>query len=305
MASRRVTPNHYHTLGVTPWAEDAVIRAAYVALMRTYHPDRNNDPQAQARVREITSAFAVLGDRQKRAAYDALGALQDTAIGEGPGFAEPRPPNPPMRNMGLAAIALAAVMSLTLAVWPKPQPATGPRFVRTAVGNPQRPHIAPIAEFPAARKAAVEQASASPAASPPTYVRPVPARALPQAHASEAATVLQKTYTPAVRRRKVADAVLAKPAASAPRLVARTPTIASVSPATPNDRRVQVERIASGFLRQSLAHANPHKQQLLLGAGSRSVASRAACHSDDCVTNAYLRQIRETTAIVEGRNPNP
>jgi uncharacterized protein len=68
---------------------------------------------------------------------------------------------------------------------------------------------------------------------------------------------------------------------------------------------VLVERIATGFLRQSLAHADPYKQQLLLGAGSRSVASRAACHSDDCITNAYLRQIREITAIVEGRRPNP
>jgi hypothetical protein len=71
-----------------------------------------------------------------------------------------------------------------------------------------------------------------------------------------------------------------------------------------DNRRAQVERIATGFLRQSLEHADASKQQLLMSASSRSAASRAACRSDDCVTNAYLDQIRETTAIVEGRSPN-
>ena len=69
------------------------------------------------------------------------------------------------------------------------------------------------------------------------------------------------------------------------------------------DRKAQVERIARGFLRQSLEHADQHKQELLLSARNRAATLRAACRSDDCVTDAYLRQIRETTAIVEGRTP--
>ena len=64
---------------------------------------------------------------------------------------------------------------------------------------------------------------------------------------------------------------------------------------------MQVERIAMGFLRQSLEHAHVQKHQLLQSASARAATLRAACHSDDCVTGAYLRQIRETTAIMEGQ----
>jgi hypothetical protein len=61
----------YAILGVSPDSEDIVIKAAYRALMRRYHPDTNNDADALARAREINAAYAVLEDQQKRAAYDA------------------------------------------------------------------------------------------------------------------------------------------------------------------------------------------------------------------------------------------
>ena len=72
-----------------------------------------------------------------------------------------------------------------------------------------------------------------------------------------------------------------------------------------SDRRAQVERLAAGFLKQSLEHADWQKQQLLLSARNRSATSRNLCRSDDCVTEAYMRQIRDTTTIMEGRIPNP
>lgn len=65
--ARALTSDYYSILGVTPAAEDVVIRAAYRALMRHYHPDTNPDPQAQDRVRAITAAFAVLRDPTRRA----------------------------------------------------------------------------------------------------------------------------------------------------------------------------------------------------------------------------------------------
>ncbi len=69
-AATLVTMDHYATLGVSRTSEGAVIRAAYLALMRRYHPDVNSSPEAAARVRRVTTAYGVLSDRDKRADYD-------------------------------------------------------------------------------------------------------------------------------------------------------------------------------------------------------------------------------------------
>jgi curved DNA-binding protein CbpA len=62
--------NLYKTLGVSPDSEDVVIIAAYKALMRKYHPDKSSDSQATSKAAEINEAYAILGDPEKRAAYD-------------------------------------------------------------------------------------------------------------------------------------------------------------------------------------------------------------------------------------------
>ncbi len=71
MAPRR---DLYKILQVDPEAEPEVIQAAYRRLARKYHPDVA-DPsaaaQAAARMAEINEAWAVLGDTQRRTAYDA------------------------------------------------------------------------------------------------------------------------------------------------------------------------------------------------------------------------------------------
>jgi hypothetical protein len=66
-----------------------------------------------------------------------------------------------------------------------------------------------------------------------------------------------------------------------------------------------VERIAKTFLSQSMGHADWSKQQLLLSARNRAVTSRNLCRSDSCVAEAYVRQIREISVIMEGRRPTP
>lgn len=63
-------PDHYATLGIAPKSPPAAIRAAYVELMRRYHPDRNPSTAGQGRVRAITLAYAILGAPERRAAYD-------------------------------------------------------------------------------------------------------------------------------------------------------------------------------------------------------------------------------------------
>lgn len=62
--------DHYATLGVAPTSPRKVIRAAYLQLMRRYHPDRNPSPAAAARARAITAAYAVLSVAHDRAKYD-------------------------------------------------------------------------------------------------------------------------------------------------------------------------------------------------------------------------------------------
>ncbi|MGR9012782.1 MAG: J domain-containing protein [Gammaproteobacteria bacterium] len=62
----------YRILGVLDSAELVVIRAAYKALMMTYHPDRYNGAKENAirKSKEINEAYAVLTDLEKRKKYD-------------------------------------------------------------------------------------------------------------------------------------------------------------------------------------------------------------------------------------------
>jgi molecular chaperone DnaJ len=63
----------YALLGVTREATEADIKKAYRKLAMEYHPDRNPAPEAEARFKEITEAYEVLRDPQKRSAYDRFG----------------------------------------------------------------------------------------------------------------------------------------------------------------------------------------------------------------------------------------
>lgn len=65
----------YQVLGVSRSASEAEIKAAFRKLAVQHHPDRNpTDPDAQGRFKEINSAYQILSDPQKRAAFDRFGA---------------------------------------------------------------------------------------------------------------------------------------------------------------------------------------------------------------------------------------
>lgn len=67
--------DYYKILGVDKNATEKQIKAAYRKLARQYHPDMNpNNPEAEARFKEINEAYEVLSDPEKRAKYDQLGA---------------------------------------------------------------------------------------------------------------------------------------------------------------------------------------------------------------------------------------
>jgi curved DNA-binding protein len=65
--------DYYETLGVARDASEAEIKKSYRKLARKYHPDVSKEPNADARMKEVNEANAVLSDPEKRAAYDKLG----------------------------------------------------------------------------------------------------------------------------------------------------------------------------------------------------------------------------------------
>jgi molecular chaperone DnaJ len=75
----------YELLGVDRDADDATIKKAYRKLAREYHPDVNPDPVAQERFKEVSHAYEILSDPQKRAAFDRGGDPFGGGFGAGAG----------------------------------------------------------------------------------------------------------------------------------------------------------------------------------------------------------------------------
>ena len=304
-----VSSDYYAVLGVSPGAEDFVIRAAYRALIRHYHPDSNPDPHAQARARAITEAYTVLRDPAKRAEYDAGGKAprhDDTWFFE----ERPRPPaypQAPMRGVAMASVAVAILSVGLVWAWPnRIQPP--PRTPVTETAKQTQKTARPVIELePESERLArlggmpsvfTPQVAPPPESSEPAVVEPPPAP-MPSIETVTAAPVHRTEKAPktqlAEARRPAAPAATPKTIPERPK---PPPSRAAPDPGS-TARIATLERISAGFYSQSMENADATKRQLLLSVRIRQTNKRGACRSDSCLADSYMRQIREIREIME------
>jgi len=89
MGNVRVARDYYGTLGVDTDAGPDEIKRAYRRLARELHPDVNPDPGAQERFREVSAAYEVLSDPEKRRIVDLGGDPLGNGGGAGAGGSDP------------------------------------------------------------------------------------------------------------------------------------------------------------------------------------------------------------------------
>ena len=314
----------YAVLGLSPAAEDVVIRAAYLALMRSYHPDRNGSAEAAARARAITEAYETIGDPVRRAEYDAS---RMTLHFEILGYDE-RPEPPPRLTPKTPVIHWPKAPVIH---WPKAPvfgavAASALAVVLAVVMLPRMQSVqADIAPHqstaPSAKAIEADEAAATPSratekrrapepvaavASTAKEISPPPASAAPEktlAKVSEPARAVASKPVPAKvdeppRPKRISErpsaALAARPAQSKP------------APVDEKARVASLERMSTSFYNQSVNHADESRRSQLQQARDLFVNSRNACRSDKCIGDAHAGYIRDISRIMEKpRQANP
>ncbi|XP_020251228.1 chaperone protein dnaJ A6, chloroplastic-like [Asparagus officinalis] len=81
----RANADYYSVLGVSKNASKSEIKSAYRKLARNYHPDVNKESGAEQKFKDISNAYEVLSDDEKRSLYDKYGeaGLKGSGMGMG------------------------------------------------------------------------------------------------------------------------------------------------------------------------------------------------------------------------------
>ncbi|KAL8166292.1 hypothetical protein V2J09_007791 [Rumex salicifolius] len=84
----RADADYYSVLGVSKNASKSEIKSAYRKLARSYHPDVNKEPGAEQKFKDISHAYEVLSDDEKRSIYDRYGEAGLKGAGAGAGMGD-------------------------------------------------------------------------------------------------------------------------------------------------------------------------------------------------------------------------
>ena len=288
-----MSQDHYAILGVAPTAPPAVVRAAYLALMREYHPDRNASAAAVQRAQAIGAAYKVLGDFDRRQEYDfGRRRARDAAAAA----ARPKP-------KGSAVIVIAAAFGLAVAGAIALQPGAGPSL------PPDRlPDIA-IAE-PASTPRSVPVVAKAPTQTRAPTVKRNAAKRTVDFIAAKLIEPPKPDSAPAARL-AAAEPAKAKPRVKPVQTAARpVPKLAMVV-VTPLNRAAtstatdlaSLDQFVMSFYGQSWRYGDGRKRAALEQSRSGFLVRRGACSTDACKRAAYLKLQRDVSAIVESGQP--
>lgn len=126
------TRNAYRVLQVDPGAHQVVIRAAYLALARRYHPD--GDAPDALRMADLNAAYELVRDEQRRRLYDARRAVLGSQAAAPSGS---RPVGPGTGSNGSAPGGMDGPVPVGAAAHPAPDDVAGPfRRARPQSGSP-------------------------------------------------------------------------------------------------------------------------------------------------------------------------
>ena len=304
-----MTPDHYAVLGLTPTSQDVVIRAAYLALARLYHPDINPSAEAAAHTREINEAYAVLGVPERRAEYDKQ-RMEAAWVPDRP--VKRRSPSALFAAAAISVLALVAFLfvrePLPSRDYPfgitygagdemaglEPAPPTSALDPKSglrqtpgedgAAGEPQLPLPPPMARF-----------ASRPAPAPPPA--PVANTAAPVARQSAPAPVPKATSIP-VATPPVSQPVNYTPRPSFSCRFARTRGEIAVCR---NASLASLDRQQAILYSQSWGRADGEKRTKLLRTHQKFVSRRDGCRSDKCTSAVYLARLKEVNSIMMDR----
>lgn len=274
-----------------------MVQAAYRALMRRYHPDANASAEAAERARSINAAYAVLGDPDRRAGYDALRAQHEI------------PPLRPRRTGPIAtglisAVALGLLLFAILSPPSAVEELDEPAFAQIVEASVPEPSVAPKPESIAAAGPDVNFLPQPVRASVEEELPGIAAAAAPSTAARAAVDAQQPRRPPAVAAIRPANVAAPAPAAAAPAKPSFDCRFASAGAekAVCRDSNLALldDRMAVLYS-QSWGRADQARRAMLLDTRNGFVERRDRCGSDSCIADTYLKRMREISDIMGGR----